>query len=69
MQPTLLQKNIELEIILKDPELTVEADSNLVEQVLINLLVNAMEAVKDKQEARIVLSASATVGNKIVLKV
>jgi len=64
MQPTLLQKNIELEVILKDPELTVEADSNLVEQVLINLLVNAMEAVKDKTDARIVLSAYATLGNK-----
>ena len=69
MQPTLLQKNIELEVILKDPELTVEADSNLVEQVLINLLVNAMEAVKDKTDARIVLSAYATLGNKVVLKV
>src|SRR6476660_2127259 len=69
MQPTLLQKNIELEVILKDPELTVEADSNLVEQVLINLLVNAMEAVKDKTDARIVLSSYATLGNKIVLKV
>ena len=69
MQPTLLQKNIELEVILKDPELIVEADSNLVEQVLINLLVNAMEAVKDKTDARIVLSAYATLGNKIVLKV
>jgi two-component system, NtrC family, nitrogen regulation sensor histidine kinase NtrY len=69
MQPTLLQKNIELEIILKDPELTVEADPNLVEQVLINLLVNAMEAVKDKAHARIVLSAFTSVGNKIVLKI
>jgi len=69
MQPTLLQKNIELEVILKDPELTVEADSNLVEQVLINLLVNAMQAVKDKTDARIVLSAYATLGNKVVLKV
>ncbi len=69
MQPTLLQKNIELEIILKDPELTVEADPNLVEQVLINLLVNAMEAVKDKQDPRIVLSAFGSIGNRIVLKI
>ena len=69
MQPTLQQKHIELEIILKDPELTVEADPNLVEQVLINLLVNAMEAVKDKTNARIVLSAFASMGNKIVLKI
>src|SRR6476646_2958005 len=63
MQPTLVQKNIELEIILKDPDLTVQADPNLVEQVLINLLVNAMEAVKDKTNARIVLSAFASHGN------
>jgi two-component system nitrogen regulation sensor histidine kinase NtrY len=69
MQPTLLQKQIDLEVILKDPELTVQADSNLVEQVLINLLVNAMEAVKDKTDARIVLSAYANPGNKVILKV
>ena len=47
MMPTLQQKNIELEIILKDPELQIEADINLIEQVLINLLLNAMEAVKE----------------------
>jgi len=64
-----LQKNIELEVILKDPELTVQADPNLVEQVLINLLVNAMEAVKDKTNARIVLSAFASHGNKVMLKI
>jgi two-component system nitrogen regulation sensor histidine kinase NtrY len=69
MQPTLLQKQIELEVILKDPELTVQADSNLVEQVLINLLVNAMEAVKDRSDARIVLSAHSNPGNKVILKV
>src|ERR1035437_2904961 len=39
MQPTLGQKNIEMDIILKDPDLSVEADANLVEQVLINLVV------------------------------
>jgi two-component system, NtrC family, nitrogen regulation sensor histidine kinase NtrY len=68
MQPTLAQKNIELEIVLKDTDLVLEADTNLVEQVLINLLVNAMEAVKDNPEPRIVLSASL-VRNKKVIKV
>ena len=34
MQPTLEQKNIDLEIILKDPDLQLEADTNLLEQVL-----------------------------------
>jgi two-component system nitrogen regulation sensor histidine kinase NtrY len=69
MQPTLVQKHIELEIILKDPDLHVQADPDLVEQVLINLLVNAMDAVKDRPGARIVLSAYAMSGNKVVLKV
>ncbi|PRD47347.1 sensor histidine kinase [Sphingobacterium haloxyli] len=47
LEPTLLQKNIDLDIILKDTRLVLQADINLVEQALINLLLNAMEAVKD----------------------
>jgi two-component system, NtrC family, nitrogen regulation sensor histidine kinase NtrY len=62
MQPTLQQKNIELEIILKDPGLMLAADTNLTEQVLINLLVNAIEAVKDTEEPRIQLAATTTAG-------
>ena len=69
MQPTLDQKNIEMDIVLKETALIVEADTSLIEQVLINLVVNAMEAVKDKPEARIVLSASISDNQKIVLKV
>lgn len=69
MQPTLVQKKIELEIILKDPDLHIQADPDLIEQVLINLLVNAMEAVKDRPDARIVLSAAAISLNKAVLKI
>lgn len=57
MQPMLEQKNIELEIILKDPDISLEVDTNLIEQVLINLLVNAIEAVKEKTSPRIALSA------------
>ncbi len=69
MQPTLEQKKIELEIILKDPDLQLEADTNLVEQVLINLVVNAIEAVKEKADPRIVLSAFLAVNRKTVVKV
>lgn len=69
MHPTLEQKGIELDILLKDPELTLEVDANLIEQVLINLLVNAMEAVKDKADPLITLSASVQGSNKIVVKV
>ena len=69
MQPTLAQKNIELEIILKDPNLQIEADPNLLEQVLINLVVNAIEAVKEKEAPKIILSAEQALNKKTFLKV
>jgi len=69
MQPTLNQKGIEMEIILKDPELMLDVDTNLIEQVLINLIVNAIEAVKDCAQPRIVLSAAASANNRMVVKV
>jgi two-component system, NtrC family, nitrogen regulation sensor histidine kinase NtrY len=69
MQPTLAQKNIELEIIIKEPNLQIEADPNLLEQVLINLVVNAIEAVKEKETPKIILSAEQALNKKTFLKV
>lgn len=69
MQPTLDQKNIQLDIVLKEPNLAVEADTSLIEQVLINLLVNAIEAVKDNPEPKIILSGDALQKNKVQLKI
>jgi nitrogen fixation/metabolism regulation signal transduction histidine kinase len=70
MQPTLQQKNVELDIILQNPDLSYELDATLIEQVLINLLVNAIEAVKDKPNPKIHLSAFSAAGSsKINIKV
>jgi nitrogen fixation/metabolism regulation signal transduction histidine kinase len=69
MLPTMQQKNIECETVLKDTDLTLEVDINLVEQVMINLLVNAMEAVKDRSDARIVLSAYIAGNKRTVIKI
>ncbi len=69
MEPTLDQKGIDMEIILKDPELKLDVDTNLIEQVLINLVVNAIEAVKDSEQPRIVLSAVVSNNNKVAMKV
>lgn len=69
MQPTLEQKNIDLEIILKDPDITLDVDINLIEQVLINFLVNAIEAVKEKTTPRISLSSYLSSDHKIVIKI
>jgi signal transduction histidine kinase len=69
MQPTLEQKNIEVTVILKDPLLSVEIDAGLIEQVLINLILNAIDAVKNQPDPKIVLSAYTDNDNKIIIKV
>jgi signal transduction histidine kinase len=69
MQPTLDQKSIDMDIVLKDTDLILEADTNLVEQVLINLVVNAIEAVKDQEDARIILSGYLAANKKTVIKI
>jgi two-component system nitrogen regulation sensor histidine kinase NtrY len=69
MHPSMEKKHIELEIVLRDPALVIDADINLLEQVMINLLVNAIEAVKDKEHPRITLSAETQQNNRTVVKV
>jgi signal transduction histidine kinase len=56
MQPSIDKKEIDFEVILKDPLLTVSVDSGLIEQVLINLLLNAMDAVKEVAHPKITLN-------------
>src|SRR6185437_7788567 len=69
MKPTFEKKNIELEIILRDPALAIEADLHLIEQVMINLMVNAVEAVKERDAPRITLSAEIQANNRTLVKV
>lgn len=57
LEPTLIQKNIDVDIILKNTRLILYADVNLIEQVIINLMLNAIDAVKTRTEAYISLSA------------
>ena len=68
MSPMLDQKKIQLDTILKEPQLEVMADFSLLEQVLINLLVNAMDAVKENANKLITLSAYSEKG-KVIIKI
>lgn len=69
MQPTLHQKKIKLEIDLRESDLFLQADINLLDQVFINLIVNAIEAVKDSPEPKISLSAYRTPDKQVIVKV
>lgn len=57
MEPTLIQKGIEMDIILKDPKISIALDPNLIEQALINMILNAIEAVRSGEDPRIELIA------------
>ena len=69
MQPTLEQKKIEVETILKDTDLSIEVDTHLLEQVMINLVVNAIEAVKERPSPRIILTAYVANNRRTVIKI
>ncbi|HKC68231.1 MAG TPA: HAMP domain-containing sensor histidine kinase [Bacteroidia bacterium] len=69
LQPTIENNKIELEIILKEPLLSFKADANLIEQVLINLMLNAIDAVKEKEKAKITLSAYRNNMDKVFINV
>ncbi len=69
MRPTLAQKGIDLVIDLKDPDISLNADTNLLDQVFINLLINAIDALRERQDPKIILSAHVTANRKVVVKV
>lgn len=68
LEPTLLQKGIDVDIILKNTRLTIQADIHLMEQVLINLLLNAIEAVKEVDSPILSLAAMEYQG-RILIKI
>lgn len=68
-EPTMLQHNIELEIILKNTNLKITADKSLLDQVFINLMLNAIDAVKESYNPCIQLYADYISENIIELKV
>lgn len=67
MEPSLERKQVEMDIVLKDTKLQLEADKNLIEQVLINLVINAIDAVKERNEPLVQLSGYRSDG-RIVLE-
>lgn len=69
MQPSLKEKNINVDFILESAEMEIEIDSYLVEQVLINLLLNAMDAVKNNPDPQISLSAGRNLQRETMLRV
>jgi signal transduction histidine kinase len=69
MEPSIKAKNIAIEFNITSPKLELDIDTHLVEQVLINLILNAVDACKNQDHAEIKVLASQNSNRAIVLKV
>jgi len=57
LKPSLNQKNVQLEFKNINPKLEINIDTHLIEQVLINLIINARDACEYKDDSKILVSA------------
>ena len=69
MKPRLSDCGIRLQRIVQPETLELTADPNLLEQVMINLVLNAIHAVNGRKEPRISISASLSPENSIIITV
>ena len=69
LAPEIAQRNIDLKMGLPPRETCIQADPELMEQVLINLIKNAMEALEGRKNGRIELFVSASSDNRILIHV
>ncbi|WP_400077324.1 sensor histidine kinase [Winogradskyella sp. R77965] len=69
MEPSIKAKNIDIEFNISSSKLELDIDTHLIEQVLINLILNAVDAVKEKDNAEIKVLASQNTNRDIVIKV
>ncbi|PHS52360.1 MAG: ATP-binding protein [Lutibacter sp.] len=69
LHSSLKSKHIELQFVLDNPKLQIEIDNSLIEQVLINLILNAVEACKDSKNPKIIISAKQPIEGSAIIRV
>ena len=69
LQPTLVDQRVELSFGIDQPEMLLEIDSYLIEQVLINLILNAIDATKTVAQPKIYVNATQNAKGRVLLKV
>lgn len=63
------ERNIELDVSVYPEDLTIEADKNMIEQVLINLMKNAIQSFEDPENRQIQLKAYLTDKSRPVISI
>ena len=69
MEPSIKAKNISIAFNVTSPKLELDIDTHLIEQVLINLILNAVDACNDGDHPEIKVLASENPNRDIVIKV
>ncbi len=69
LRTSLAEQGVALTVEIVPPTLELAADEELIEQVLINLLLNAMQALEERDDARITLRARIGEAGRPVLEV
>ena len=69
MQPSLADKPVDLHFKTENPEMQFEIDSYLIEQVLINLILNAIDATQNVENPQILVTAMQNTKGRVLLKV
>lgn len=69
LKPRMEEKGIQCTTKVFPPDLMVTADPDMVDQVVINLILNAMDALKDKSDGKISILAVMSSSNRIVIEV
>ncbi|MBX2828134.1 MAG: HAMP domain-containing histidine kinase [Flavobacteriaceae bacterium] len=69
MAPSIEAKNISVEFTVSGSRLELDIDTYLIEQVMINLILNAVDACKHKEDAEIKVLASQNPNRDVVIKV
>ncbi|MFV9550421.1 sensor histidine kinase [Algibacter sp. PT7-4] len=69
MEPSIKAKNINIEFTTARPKLELDIDTHLIEQVLINLILNAVDACKNQNHAEIKVAATQNPNRNILIKV
>ena len=68
-KPIAKQEGVDLSITVPDNSIYLQADPGLIEQVLVNLTKNAIEAVKEKEGAKVTLNLQKQRDGKISITV
>jgi nitrogen fixation/metabolism regulation signal transduction histidine kinase len=69
LKPGIDKKGIRFERLFTEPGLRLQADLDLIEQVLINLVMNAIDAVQGREHPTIELTGGKTASNQVIIQV